>query len=70
MAVLERVSNGDFSKIWDRSRVVDTDLVGSLVGVYNGNKFIMVRVESAMVGYKLGSFSFTRRTEVQHKKKV
>lgn len=45
---------------WSRRSVIIPDFVGLTFGVYNGKKFIPVRVSEDMINRKLGEFSPTR----------
>lgn len=47
-------------KTWSRRSVIIPDFVGLTFGVYNGKKFIPVRVSEDMINRKLGEFSPTR----------
>lgn len=47
-------------KTWARSSTITPDFVGHTFAIHNGNKFIPVYVQEAMVGYKLGEFAPTR----------
>ena len=47
-------------KTWSRTSTITPDFVGHTFAVHNGNKFIPVYVQEAMVGHKLGEFSPTR----------
>ncbi|MBF8295732.1 MAG: Ribosomal protein [Bacteroidetes bacterium] len=47
-------------KTWARSSTITPDFVGHTFAVHNGNKFIPVYVQEAMVGHKLGEFAPTR----------
>ena len=47
-------------KTWARSCTIIPDFVGHTFAVHNGNKFIPVYVQEAMVGHKLGEFAPTR----------
>ena len=47
-------------KTWARSTTITPDFVGHTFAVHNGNKFIPVYVQEAMVGHKLGEFAPTR----------
>lgn len=48
-----------------REMVIVPEMVGAKIGVYNGHEFIMIVVDQAMVGHRLGEFSQTRK-KVQH----
>jgi small subunit ribosomal protein S19 len=47
-------------KTWARASTITPDFVGHTFAVHNGNKFIPVYVQEAMVGHKLGEFAPTR----------
>ena len=47
-------------KTWLRASQIAPDFVGYTFAVHNGRKFIDVFVNEAMVGHRLGEFSFTR----------
>jgi small subunit ribosomal protein S19 len=47
-------------KTWARSSTITPEFVGHTFAVHNGNKFIPVYVQEAMVGHKLGEFAPTR----------
>jgi small subunit ribosomal protein S19 len=47
-------------KTWARSSTITPDFVGHTFAVHNGNKFIPVYIQEAMVGHKLGEFAPTR----------
>jgi small subunit ribosomal protein S19 len=47
-------------KTWARSCTITPDFVGHTFAVHNGNKFVPVYVQEAMVGHKLGEFAPTR----------
>ena len=47
-------------KTWSRSCTISPEFVGHTFAVHNGNKFIPVYIQEAMVGHKLGEFAPTR----------
>lgn len=47
-------------KVWQRAMTILPDCVGLTFQVYNGKKFIPLRVTENMVGHKFGEFSPTR----------
>lgn len=51
----------------DRSCIITPNLVGSLIGVYNGKKYHKIIINKNMVGQKIGEFSSTR--SIHYKKK-
>lgn len=47
-------------KTWSRRSTIIPVLVGTIVEVYNGRKFLKVHISEDMVGHKLGEFAHTR----------
>lgn len=47
-------------KTWSRACTIPPEFVGHTFAVHNGNKFIPVYIQEAMVGHKLGEFAPTR----------
>ena len=47
-------------KTWSRRSTIIPEFVGLTFSVYNGQKFIPVRIKEEMVNHKLGEFSPTR----------
>lgn len=47
-------------KTWARDSQIPPEFVGITFQVHNGNKFVDVFVNEAMVGHRLGEFSPTR----------
>ena len=58
--VLNKSNKKQVIKTWSRSCTIVPDFVGHTFAVHNGNKFIPVYVQEAMVGHKLGEFAPTR----------
>lgn len=48
-------------KTWARRATITPSMVGVTFDVHNGKDFLPVYVTEAMVGHKLGEFSFTRK---------
>ena len=48
-------------KTWARRSSITPEMVGMTFDVHNGKQFLPVFCTEAMVGHKLGEFSFTRR---------
>lgn len=62
-------SDAVLPKIWNRGKLIEPSMVGSLFQVHSGKVFITIKISSVMVGYKLGHFVWTRKAKVEHKKK-
>lgn len=54
-------------KIWSRRSIILPNFVGYTFDIYNGQKFISLKVTETMIGHKFGEFIFTRKPCV-HKK--
>ncbi|UKJ89339.1 40S ribosomal protein S15 [Theileria orientalis] len=50
-----------------RDMIIIPEMIGSIVGVYNGKQYINVEIKPEMVGYYLGEFSITYKP-VRHGK--
>ena len=48
-------------KTWSRKSTIIPDFVGYSFLIYNGKKFIPIKISEEMVGHKLGEFSPTRQ---------
>lgn len=48
-------------KTWSRSSTITPEMVGLVIAVHDGRKFIEVNVVENMVGHKLGEFAPTRK---------
>ena len=55
-------------KIFNRNAKISSNLINSIVKIYNGIRFFDLTITEKMVGYKFGEFSPTRKFP-QHKKK-
>ena len=47
-------------KTWSRKSTIIPEFVGISFLIYNGKKFILIKISEEMVGHKLGEFSPTR----------
>ena len=55
-------------RIWARNSVIFPLFVGKVFSVYNGNRFVNIKISEEMIGFKLGEFVPTRK-KITHKKK-
>ena len=53
-------SNKTPIKTWSRKSTIIPEFVGHSFLIYNGKKFIPIKISEEMVGHKLGEFSPTR----------
>ena len=48
-------------KTWSRKSTIIPEFVGISFSIYNGKKFIPIKISEEMVGHKLGEFAPTRQ---------
>ena len=58
---LKDQSNKAPIKTWSRKSTIIPEFVGYSFLIYNGKKFIPIKISEEMVGHKLGEFSPTRQ---------
>ena len=58
---LKGQSNAAPIKTWSRKCTIIPEFVGHSFLIYNGKKFIPIKISDEMVGHKLGEFSPTRQ---------
>ena len=58
---LKDKSNKPPIKTWSRKCTIIPEFVGHSFLIYNGKKFIPIKISDEMVGHKLGEFSPTRQ---------
>jgi len=56
-------------KSWSRSTTIVPSFVGKLLNVYNGQRFVQIKITNLMIGHKLGEFSHTRKAYTHKKQK-
>ena len=58
---LKNQSNSAPVKTWSRKSTIIPEFVGISFLIYNGKKFIPIKISEEMVGHKLGEFAPTRQ---------
>ena len=58
---LKNQTNPTPIKTWSRKSTIIPEFVGISFLIYNGKKFIPIKISEEMVGHKLGEFSPTRQ---------
>ena len=60
--LLKKINNESIKtiKTYSRASVVSPDMIGKVIHVHNGNKFIPIKINDNLVGHKLGEFAPTR----------
>ncbi len=58
---LKNQANKTPIKTWSRKSTIIPEFVGISFLIYNGKKFIPIKISEEMVGHKLGEFSPTRQ---------
>jgi small subunit ribosomal protein S19 len=56
-------------KIYSRRSIIFPHFINKKVNIYNGNKFILVKITNDMIGHKFGEFALTRQLYVFKGKK-
>jgi small subunit ribosomal protein S19 len=66
-----KVKNGESKVIFTRSRssFISFDFLDLIINVYNGKKYLPIKINSNMLGYKFGDFIFTKKKMIFRKKK-
>ena len=59
----------EYLKSWSRSTTIVPSFVGRSFNVYNGQRFIQIKITNLMIGHKLGEFAHTRKTYYHKKQK-
>jgi small subunit ribosomal protein S19 len=54
-------SKKDSFKSWSRSTTIVPSFVGKIFNIYNGQRFVQIRITNLMIGHKLGEFVQTRK---------
>ncbi len=59
---VKNIKDGDHTivKTYSRSSTIFPEMVGRVIHVHTGNKFIPVKISDNLVGHKLGEFAPTR----------
>ena len=58
---LKNQTNKSPIKTWSRKSTIIPEFIGVSFLIYNGKKFIPIKISEEMVGHKLGEFSPTRQ---------
>nr|YP_009118084.1 ribosomal protein S19 [Malawimonas californiana]AJF22887.1 ribosomal protein S19 [Malawimonas californiana] len=59
-------------KIYSRRSTIYPQFLNNTVNIYNGQKFIQIKITNEMIGHKFGEFALTRvphQYKVKNKKK-
>lgn len=57
-------------KVWQRSSLITSSLIGKTIFVYNGKIFKKIIINREKIGYKFGEFSGTRNYKILKKKPI
>jgi len=63
----KKVQQNKNLKIWCRSSVIPSSLIGETVFVHNGKEFKRILISREKVGFKFGEFSFSRKYTLKQK---
>ena len=56
-------------KIYNKNLTILPEYIDHFVNVYNGKKFINIKISEKMIGFKFGEFINTRKKHIYKKKK-
>jgi small subunit ribosomal protein S19 len=70
LALFKQVKNSKFVRTRSRASTILPFMLGKTIGVYNGKKYISVKITEEMLGFKLGEFIMTRLRHVYKKNKT
>lgn len=56
------------TKIMKKNLIILPEYVNCIVRVYNGQRFINLKIDSKMIGYNFGEFIYTRKRHIYKKK--
>lgn len=62
LLTFEDNNNNKNIQVWSRNSAITDGMVGKTLSVHNGRNFTPIFITGGMLGYKLGSFVFTKRT--------
>ena len=64
-SLLKKIQNNKGSqkpiKTWSRSSTISPEMVGLVIAIHDGKRFIEINIVENMVGHKLGEFAPTRK---------
>ncbi|MDY6766174.1 MAG: 30S ribosomal protein S19 [Candidatus Nanohaloarchaea archaeon] len=63
--LLRKIREDDHVRTHERDMIVVPEMVGKTISIYNGQEFVDVDIEPAMIGHYLGEFTYNRQ-EVEH----
>lgn len=56
----QRINVNSF-EVWSRSSTILPEFINSTVEIYNGSKFISVKLEHPLVNHKFGEFAYSKK---------
>lgn len=65
----KNIRNHENKFIYDRNITIYPKLIGMVLNIHNGRRFIKVNIVKEMIGHKLGEFAKTRTTPKHPTKK-
>lgn len=66
---LVKITNKKLVKVYSRRSVIYPQYLNKKVKIYNGNKFITIKITDNMIGHKFGEFALTRQMYIFKGKK-
>lgn len=66
---LNILTNKKYTKIYNKNLLILPEYVNYSFSIYNGMRFIFLKIQKNMVGYKFGEFIYTKKKHIYKKKK-
>lgn len=70
LGLFDKLKSSSFIQTSSRASTILPCMLGKSIHVYNGKKFILIRITEEMLGFKLGTFVATRLRHVYKKNKL
>ena len=66
---LNILTNQKYTKIYNKNLIILPEYINLSFSIYNGTKFIFLKIQKKMIGYKFGEFIYTKKKHIFKKKK-
>ena len=62
------ITKNEWIQIYNKNLTILPEYINSIVNIYNGKKFIKLKINEKMIGFKFGEFINTRKKHIYKKK--
>lgn len=66
---LNLLTDTKYTKIYNKNLIILPEYINYSFYIYNGIKFIFLKIQTNMIGYKFGEFIYTKKKHIFKKKK-